>query len=278
MDAPSGWFAQLWGHRVWLATGVVVAIVVTASRFVSIGVLPPSVKLKQLAHATASTELLVGKHYSLRSSPTRDPYVNSAVPRAQALADMMASPQIRGYIGRAAGLPSSRIAVDTPVWTDVERIQQWPTGEKRGTQIIMENAPYRITVDVEDYAPVIDVATQAPTTEEADALASGAATGLNNYISDLERTTGTPTAHPYAITQLVPIGVSPAGKSGLANVGGFTFTVVLLLWCGGMLFVSGLAADIRAVRRSAKVSVDADRSSDKRPAWSEPTDVPTATG
>ena len=174
MDAPSGWFAQLWGHRVWLATGVVVAIVVTASRFVSIGVLPPSVKLKQLAHATASTELLVGKHYSLRSSPTRDPYVNSAVPRAQALADMMASPQIRGYIGRAAGLPSSRIAVDTPVWTDVERIQQWPTGEKRGTQIIMENAPYRITVDVEDYAPVIDVATQAPTTEEADALASGA--------------------------------------------------------------------------------------------------------
>lgn len=276
MNPAPGLVALLWARRGWLITGIVVAILVAASRFVSIGILPPSVKLKQLAHATASTQLLVGPHDSLRSSTYRDPYVRLAVSRAQALANVMASPQVRGLIARAAGVPASQLAVDTPVWTNVERVQQWPSGEKRDSEIILENVPFRITVDVEGYGPVIDIATQAPTPQQAVALAAGAGEGLNAYVAELESTTGTPPTHRYTISQLVPIGVSPALKSGLANVAAFTFAVVLFLWCGALLFLSGLAEDIRAVRRTAKVSRNTDRSSHDRPVFPDPTAVPKA--
>jgi hypothetical protein len=270
-----GLIGELIARPRWLAIGTMVAILAAASRFVSIGVIPPSIKVRHLAHATATTELIAGLHHSLRASTYSDNYVASAVPRAQALADMFASPEVRSQVARAAGIPTAQLAVDTPVWTDVYQIQQWPSAGKRDSQIIVENAPFRITVDVEDQAPIIEIAAQAPTPGEAAALAAGAGKGLNAYVSKLEDSTGTPPAQRYGVSQLVPIDVSPAGKAGLANVAGFTFAVVLFIWCGGMLFLSGLRVDLRAAYVSAKVPGNVDRSSLGSAAFVDPTAVPT---
>ena len=275
MHPTPGLIAELLARRRCLAIGIVVAIFAAASRFVSIGVLPPSINVKQLAHATATTELIAGLHSSLRASTYRDTYVSSAVPRAQTLADMMSSPEVRRLIARAAGIPAAKLAVDTPVWTDVYQIQQWPSAGKRDSQIIVENAPFRITVDVEDNAPIIEIAAQAPTPGQAAVLAAGAGKGLNAYVSELQNSDRTPPARRYGVSQLVPIGVSAAGKSGLANVAAFTFAAVLFIWCGAMLFLSGLADDLRAVRAGVKVSGNADRSFSSRPVLKDPTSVPT---
>ena len=95
---------------------------------------------------------------------------------------MVASPEIRGYVARAAGIPASEIAVDTPLWTQLQRIQQWATGEKRANQIIGEGDPYRITLDNNFDAPVIDVVTQAPTANAAARLANGVVVALTTYV------------------------------------------------------------------------------------------------
>jgi hypothetical protein len=277
VNQTKGLLAELLSHRRWLLVGVFVAIAVAASRFVAIGLSPPSFKVRQLTHANASAELLVGKQYTY-SAGYRDPYVNEVVPRAQALADMTASPELRGYIARAAGLPASQIAVDPPVWTDVERIQQWPTGERRSTQIVVEGAPYRVQLDAEGYAPVLDVSTQAPTVAEAASLAAGVGKGLTAYLTHLENSTGTPTVDRYGISELGPVAASAAGKSVPANVAGFTFAVVLFLWCGGILFVAGISEDVRTLRRRAKVSGDPDRSSRTRGPWPGTTDVQNPMG
>lgn len=268
MHPARGLIAELWERPRWLIIGFVVAILAAASRLVSVGVLPPSITLNQIAHATATTELLVAERSSVSALTYRDGYFNSFLPRAQTLADTMASPEVRRLIARAAGIPAAQLAVDPPLWTNLERIQQFPSPEQRESQIIVENVPYRITVGVEPDAPVIDITAQAPTTKEAAALAAGAGRGLNAFVSGLE--TSTPPSSRYQVTQPVPITHSATGKSGPANIAAFTFAVVLFIWCGAMLFLSGLAEDLRTVLRRAKVPRGPDRSFPNSPALVDP--------
>src|SRR5262249_8356984 len=162
--------------RRWTALGLFVAAVAAGTRFVAIGIVPPSIKLKHFGHATASTELVVDKIASLRHS-VPDKYGNLAK-SAYALADMASSPEITKYVARAAGLPASRIGVMGPIWTELWRSQQWAPGPKRASQIILENDPYQITINHES-SPVIDVETQAPNTETAARLATAVAAGLS---------------------------------------------------------------------------------------------------
>ena len=256
---------------------MVIAGVTAASRLATIGLLPPSVKLKQLAHSTASTQVVVGGSSSLTFN-YRDSFLSNMTPRAGALADMMASPQLRGYVARAAGVLPSEIGVDPPLWTDLQENQQWATGEKRGTQIVAEKDPYRITLDLDAYAPIIDVVTQAPTVEGAARLAHGVAQGLGNYVSDLATAAGTPLSARYDVTQLAPVSVDPGSKSSLVNVGVFTFLAVFVLWCGLLLVVSRLLGDLRAVRLSSKVHGARDRSSGSRAGWPDPPGESTSAG
>lgn len=253
MRAPQGLIAELLSRRRWLLAGIVIATLATGSRFVSIGIVPPSLTIKQLRHATAVTQLLVGQRHTLGSAGVRQRYVTTAIPLAQTLADLMSSPAVRGLIARDAGIPRAQLAVDTPVWQDVVQVQQWPSREKRDSQLLVEGAAYRLTIDVEQTAPIIDVAAQAPTTQGAIALAAAAQTGLNSYEARLQATTRTPPADRYELTRLEPIAGSPGGRKNLANIAAFTFATVIFIWCGGMLFIANLAEDIRALRPRTKV-------------------------
>jgi hypothetical protein len=276
LETP-GLFAQLRRQRLWVAVGVVVASIATTTPVVAIGVLPPSINLKQLAHATASTQLVVGANSSF-GHPYPDLYDRNLAPRAAALADMIASPRVRSYVGRAAAVPASEIAVDTPLWTQLQRIQQWATGEKRANEIIAEKDPYRITLTNDPYAPVVDVIAQAPSTQAAARLAHGVVEGLRTYVSDLATTVGTPLAGRYVVGQLAPVTVDPASTTGLANVGAFTFLAVFVLWCGLVLFASGLARDICAAATSSQVHGGLSRSSGSEAKWTEAGGPSTSAG
>lgn len=252
---------QLRRRPLWLAVGVVVAAIAAASRFAAIGLLPPSVKLRPLGHATASTQLIVGANSSLTHTyhDLYEGYLNS---RVATLADMVASPKVRGYIARAAALPASQIAVDAPIWTQLQRIQQWATGEKRANEIVAERDPYRITLTIGESAPIIDVVAQAPTPTIAARLAHGVVDGLRAYVSDIATVARIPPAGRYDIAQLAPVTTAPVDTAGLANVGAFTFLAVFAVWCGLVLLVAGVARDVRAAAIRAEVHSGLGRSSD----------------
>ena len=235
-----------------------------ASRLATIGFVPPEFKLKPLAHATASTQLSVGGPSSLSSYDYPDLYNRNLGPRAAALADMSASPLVRAFIARAAALPASDIAVDPPLWDELQRIQQWATGEKRASQIIGEGDPYRIALTNNLYAPVIDVITQAPTAAAAERLATGVEQGLSAYVSSIEAAAGTAPAHRVRVSQLAPITVDPPHKSGLASVAMLTFVGVFVLWCGLLLLITSVGRDLRTLGVRAKVQSGLDRSSSTR--------------
>ena len=253
---------------------MVVATLAAATRFASIGLLPPSFKMKPFAHATGSTQIVVGKDQAFTHT-IPDLYFSNNPPRAYALADMAASPEVTRYIARAADVPASQLAILGPVWTELQRTQAWANGPKRSSQIIIENDPYHIDLSVKSeappWAPIIDVETQAPSPQAAVRLANAVAPGLNAYVAHLQAATGVRTTDRYQLSQIVPASFSPASKSQLGSVGAFTFFAVFVIWCGAMLAVLGLMRDFRVARPASKVSDRLDRSSDSglRPAGIE---------
>jgi hypothetical protein len=247
-----------------------------ATRFASIGILPPSFKLKPFAHDTASTKIVLGESSSFGySRASREPY-SALSTRTYALAEMADSPQITDYIARAAGLPVSKIGVVGPQWVELQRDQQFPSGPQRDRQIIIEKDPYQITIDQETTQagegpgpgagpPVIDVETQAPSTELAARLASAVAPALHEYLQHAQATEGVPERARYDVSQAVPVSVSPARKSQLADVAIFTFFAVFVLWCGAEVAVFSLIRDLPTTTAPLEGREGPDRWSDSGP-------------
>jgi hypothetical protein len=247
---------------------MLVALAVVASRFAQIGLLPPSIKLKQITHYEATTQVLVGEHSSLSSS-SPELYTNADSARAQALGDMAASPEVLGYIARAAGVPASQIAVDAPLWGDLQRIQQWDTEEKRAYQVAAQNDPYRLELTDNFTAPIVDVTAQAPTQIGALRLAGAVTEGLQNYLESVETGAGTPPARRFVVSALAPVAVDPI-SGGVKNITVFTFVVVFAIWCGLVLLVANLVEELRIVRRRSQVPIRPERSSNSRDGWPGP--------
>jgi hypothetical protein len=271
VEAP-GLLTTLRRHPIWVLVGVVVAGLAAASHFYAF----PSLKHKDLARSSASTEVVLGVNSALIHT-VPDPYDGNLAPRADDLADMIGSPELRAYIAGAAQVPFAEIAVDAPVWSNLLRIQQWNTGQKRASQIVGEDALYRITLENDahspPYAPVIDVSTQAPTTAGAVRLARAVGEGLGAYVSDIQKQSHTPRSAEYDVRQILPVAAVPASKSQLANVAFFTFVAVFMLWCALIFAVSAFFRDLRWARIRSKVQGTFDRSSHSRPRWPAPSDV-----
>ncbi len=265
--------APLRRHWGWTLLGLIVAALAAATRFAAIGILPPSVKMKPFAHATASTEVQIGNTWLLRSGNPNayDPAALST--RTYTLADMLDSPEIVKYVARAAGLPASKIGILGPVWKELWRQQQWPSPSQRDRQLIIQNDPYQIAVSQDSTQalegpgpgsgpPVIEVQTQAPTAETAARLAGAVPSALSTYIQNAQATEGVPERDRYDVRQLGPVSVARARRSQLANVAGFTFLAVFVLWCACEIAVASLMRDLRATAVASKVGDSFDRSSD----------------
>jgi hypothetical protein len=265
VSADDRLLAPLRQHWRWTLLGVLVAAMATATRFAAIGILPPSFKMKPFARAQASTTVVLGDASRLTSG-ARDRYASLIAPRAYALADMLNSPQLIEYVARQAGLPASKIGILGPLWTDSWRLQEWPTGPKRASQILSEHALYQITIDQEaaqpPWSPAIGVYAKAPSAEAAARLASAVPAGLSAYMQQLQATGHVPVGDRYEVSQLGPVSVAPARGSQLANVGVFTFLGTFVLWCGAVIAISSLVRDLRATATASKVEGRSERSSD----------------
>lgn len=249
--------AQLRRNWGWIAVGALVALLVAASRFGSVGVAPPSVHARSIGSATASTEITT-KLSAAVEHDYRDRYSADVGTRSEILGDIAGSPALGKRIAMATGIPVSRLAIEPPPWADLQRAQQWATGEKRAVQLVSERDPYRIAMSDDPSSPVVDVTAQAPTTATAARLAKAVAPALTRYLASLQAKAGTPALDRYEVTRLTPVRTIPSSKAQLINLAVFTFAAVFLLWCGAVLAVGRVVRDIRAIR-AAKVLDPLDR-------------------
>jgi hypothetical protein len=282
-NRADGLLSPLRQHRGWTVLGVAIAVLAAATRFAAIGILPPSFKVKPFGHANASLEVVIRtpSSFGRGSDPKLQRHLSE---RTYALADMVSSPEITDYVARAAGLPAPKIGILGPLWWELWRSQQWASGPKRASEIVIEKDPYQITIDQETTLPglgpgpgpgppVIDVQTQAASTEIAARLATAVPAALSAYIQHAQAKAGVPVRDRYEVSQLTRVSVAPTKKSQLASVGIFTFFAVLVLWCGAEIAVFGLMRDLRVAADAAKVGHGLDRSSSSGPVVGDPADA-----
>jgi hypothetical protein len=242
-------FHALGGRKLFLALGPVVAACAAAASVASISIMPPSVKLKHLAYSIATTQYFVASEHALSSTKVNGGLYSTHM---QALADVMVSPDLRRYIARAAGISPSGLAIDAPVWGNLQRTQQEPTEQKRSAQLLTEGDLYRVTLDVDPATSVIGVTAQAPSADGAIALADGAGRGLVTFLLKLQRTARTSQANRIELNQLVPAAATPVSLSGVGQVAAFTFAAVIAIWIVLVWGVSRFLRELRDPRREER--------------------------
>jgi hypothetical protein len=233
---------ELWKRRLLLSIGILVAAF--AAVFSVYRLDGTQLKARSLQYSSASTQVLVDSSTSVLGNIQQSFEPLSA--RAAVYANFMASPTVLNLIGQQVGLSGEQIYAAGPVNAQQPRVVQEPTALKRNVEISGETDPYRLSFESQSNLPTITIDSQAPTTQQAVALANASAVALARYVEGVENTTKVPAGSRVTIRQLgsangavVDGGISKA----LATI---VFVAVLALWCVLMLLSTRLREDWRA--------------------------------
>lgn len=229
---------RLWKLRLWLAVGVVLAVVA------AVGSVTTS---HSTVYSEASTQMLVDSPTSGLANGEAD--ITGYAMRAGVFARLMTSASALQYIGQAAGIPGSLINANGPIETNGSAIASHAPTAIKGGKDMAAPATYKLSMVQNPSLPTVDVYAQAPTTAQAISLANGAVTGFVKFVNQLAGN-NVPLAKRVEVRQLggATGGVVAPGASKKIAV--LAFIAVLAIWCGGVLFVSRLRADLRSARKN----------------------------
>jgi hypothetical protein len=235
-------------RRTLLLAGIPVSALVALCSVASVSLFPPAVHKGSLGYAVAGTQLYIGPRGGLVDTTLAD-VPQQSINQATALADQMASPELRDLIASNSGIPAGLIAVDGPVDLNTSVFDQQPDGPKRSSQVVVQNAAYRVIIDEDTALPEIAVTTQAPTSREAVRLAGAAQVALSSYLTGIETASKTPASQRLGVSSVGGVFVSKDPTSGLANLAALTFLVSFALWGGLVLSAWAIVRDTRNLRR-----------------------------
>ena len=173
--------------------------------------------------------------------------VQNTVPltaRAAVFAQVMASQAVLEDIGKAAAIPVSQMTAEGPYSGSGEKLDVVTPSEARSTQLLAQEAKYKLTFLSQENEPLITASVQAPTAAAAARLAGGVYPGVVQYVATLQKSMNTPSSQRVTIRELGPpqAGTVSSG-AGLTVVVAAAFGVLLL---GGLVLVG-----VEGVRRQA---------------------------
>lgn len=231
---------KLWRLKLWVAGGIVLAALI-AFATMSMG--------KTTVYAAAATNMLIDSPRSALGNTQAD--LTPLVSRAGVFARLMTSAEALNYIGRSAHIPGNLIAATGPEEIGTPQATHTPSATTNG-KLTTAAAAYSLRFDQNPLLPTIDVYAEAPTAQQAIALANGAVTGFATYIDQLESQGGVPAGRRVTIRQL---GTASGGQvsSGMGKtVAVVAFFVVMIIWCFLVLMASKVRGNIGAARARGK--------------------------
>jgi hypothetical protein len=252
----------LWLRRRLVALGALVAVLAALLSVYRIGLMPPSLESRTNVFATASTQILVDTPGSAFADLASD--LDPLDARAGVFARFLASPAAVASIAHEARLPFRAIEAQGPYDLNLPVFEQEPTAEQRSSQIIGEGALYRLRFDNNPDLPIVSVFAQAPTEDEAIALAAAAPTALRDYIDRLQARQRTPTSRQVEIRRLGDATGGVVNEGASLQIATLVFVVVLAGWCMLSIPAQSIARGWReageAGNRGAGGGADAHRS------------------
>jgi hypothetical protein len=219
----------LWQRRRLVALGAAIAVLAALLSVHKVGLFPPSLESRTNVFATASTQLLVDAPDSAFADLAND--LTPLETRASVFARFLATPAAVGLIGREAKLPADSIEAQGPYDINLPVIQQEPTAGQRSSQIIGEGALYRLRFENNPVLPIVAVFAQAPTLDEAMALANAAPRALRIYVEQIQARQGTPEDRQVVIRKLGSATGGVVNEGANIQIAALVFLVVFGGWC-----------------------------------------------
>jgi hypothetical protein len=267
---------KLWQYRILSAIAVVVAIVAGVLSSYHVGTDGISKRTSQSRFGAAQGSFYVDtRRPSLITSEALAP---DLISRAKLVANFVGTGRVRSAVGQAMGVPAAQIQVEGPL-PDQPGSTAQPVAQQRANQLIGEGTPYKIFVDTQSSASVVQLFVQAPDGPRAIKLAAAVPEALQGYLDQLTRdalpaerkrfdrsqvpTNDATTLAKRRATRQRTIDLTLAGRTVVRplgdpvggtvasetaqTVGGLVFLVVLV---GGLILVLAFAA-LRSRRRAA---------------------------
>jgi hypothetical protein len=194
---------ELWGQKVGLAIAVVLAVLAATRVLYGIGFLPPRLEQHSLGVASASTQVVVDTPRSSVIDLREDTYsIESLTNRALLLGNVMASPPVRAYIARRAGVPAAAINVSAPLTPEQPRVIADGAHQPKTSDILRSPEEYRLSIQANPTVPILNIYSEAPAGPAAGKLANAAVDGLRDYLGALASQHATPGAEQVRLVQL----------------------------------------------------------------------------
>ena len=180
---------ELWRLKLGLAFAILLSLLVSLSSVQKIGLLPPKLSPRELEMGTASTHVLVDTPKSTAvNAKAKASALAGLTSRASLLGNVVVSPPVREFIARRAHIRPEQIQAVGPLTPDVPRALAEPGHEKRTSDILRSADQFRLDVQVQPTAPIIDIYAQAPNSQAAQELANAAVDGLGDYLKTVAGT------------------------------------------------------------------------------------------
>jgi capsular polysaccharide biosynthesis protein len=219
----------LWRRKRLLAVGVVIAAIAATLSAFTVGIFPPSLTPRTNTFATASTQILVDTPNSAFANLAEE--VEPLNTRAAVFSRFLASPLAIELIAREAKLPADAIEGQGPYEQNIPLFEQEPTAQKRSSEIIGEQAVYRLRFENNPELPIVTVFAQAPTAEEAHRLADAAPEALSSYIDHIQDVQNTPAKRRVEVRQLGDATGGVVNGGANVQIAALAFFVTFVLWC-----------------------------------------------
>jgi len=232
---------RLWRLRLWVGLGVLVA---------GVAAVGSAMATTNAVFAVASTQMLVDSPDSALANATVD--LTGYLDRAGVFARLMTSNEALQYIGKAAGINGNLIEASGPMEINGSPMATHAPVEVVDGQELPAPPTYQLSFVQNPSLPTVDVNAQAPTTKQAIALADGAVTGFANFINHLNAT-GVTLGRRVEVRQMGRATGGVVDPGAGKKIGILAFLGVFALWCGIVLYVDRLKADLRAAKDSRAV-------------------------
>lgn len=221
--------AVLWQRKFLVALGVLVAAAAATLSVYQFSLAPPSLESRANVFASASTEMLVDTPDSAVADVMAD--LTPLSVRAEVFTRFLTSTAAVDRIAAVAKVPADAVEARGPFQLNVPEAERVPTAEKRSSQIIGEDAVYRLRFESPPDLPLITVFSQAPTQAEAVALAAAVPKVLQGYVRQAQVREDTPPARRITIRELGRAEGAIVNEGADVQIAALVFFTVLIGWC-----------------------------------------------
>lgn len=245
---------ELWRMKAGVAACLVLALIAAVWSLGNVSLFPPSLTARSLDMATASTHVVVDTPRSTLLDLRQDTYeLEGLTKRAVLLGNVIGNGPVRESIARRAGIPVEALRVEAPLTAKQPRPLVEAGNEKKASDILKSPDQYRLNIQANPTAPMLDIYAQTPTAESAEALANAAVDSLRGYLADLGQSESTPETKQIQLVQLGTARGAVINEGVHWQVALVAFILVFALACATLIFLSRLSLGWRLASLSERV-------------------------